>query len=53
MINKYQTEKERHGELFKERINEYENRVKKLESEKQRSDLDHSRALREKEGVID
>lgn len=53
MLQKVQSEKERLAEQSRERVNDYESRLKRLENERQRSELDTSRALREKDGVID
>jgi len=41
------------SEQFRERVSEFEVKVKRLEGERQRMDLEHSRVIREKEGQND
>lgn len=38
---------------MRDRVQEYEMRVKRQENERQRNDLDHSRVLREKDAQVE
>lgn len=48
-----QLEKDRLNDQYRERVSEYEGRLKRVESDRQRLDLEHSRAMRDREGQID
>lgn len=52
-MSRLQGEKERLNAQYLERSAEMDGRVKKLEGERQRADLDHARAIREKDSTID
>ena len=53
MLQRVSSEKDRLAEQFKERLADQDARLKKLESDKQRSDIEHSRVIRDKDGTID
>lgn len=52
MIQKVQSEKERVNETHRERILEFEVRMKKVEAEKVKIESDCSRIVRDKEGAF-
>jgi prefoldin subunit 5 len=53
MLLRLQQEKDRMTDQFKDRLTDYESKLKRLEGERQRMDLEHSRVLREKEAQSD
>ncbi len=53
MMQRVQIEKDRMNEQYRERTSEYESKIKKLENDRQRIDLEHGRAIRDREGALD
>jgi hypothetical protein len=50
---KTQQERDRLNESLRDRVQEFEMRAKRQESERQRIDLDHSRLVREKDSQVE